>query len=147
MTGELETRIGCDVQSSVDVCTSLSEFGDRYLRRLLSGRELTAAADLSGTDALGRYVAGRFAAKEAVYKLLGGGPESALGWPQIEILRDGGMPRVHLSGTAADLAAAAGIGRVAVSISHADPFVFAVAAAIAGGPAPAKGDVNERIRD
>ena len=98
---------------------------------MLGEAEREEAARLATAELMARYVSGRFAAKEAVYKALRGRPDVPLGWPQIQVLADEtGAPHVHLSGTAAELSADAGISDVAISISHAAPFAFAVAAAV-----------------
>ncbi|MFI9119543.1 holo-ACP synthase [Streptomyces bikiniensis] len=98
------------------------------LRRFLSSEELAASLTPDGApDPSG--IAGRLAAKEAVFKLLGsvGKP---LPWQGIEVLRGpGGRPGVRLSGRAAELARTAGIGPIDVSISHDAGFAIAVAAA------------------
>ncbi|MFJ4872234.1 holo-ACP synthase [Streptomyces sp. NPDC088757] len=98
------------------------------LTRLLSGEELAASRTPDGApDPSG--IAGRLAAKEAVFKLLGsvGRP---VPWQGIEVLRGpGGRPGVRLTGRAAELARTAGIGPIDVSISHDADFAIAVAAA------------------
>ncbi|RSS35275.1 holo-ACP synthase, partial [Streptomyces sp. WAC08241] len=98
------------------------------LTRLLSAEELAASRTPDGApDPSG--IAGRLAAKEAVFKLLGsvGRP---VPWQGIEVLRGpGGRPGVRLSGRAAELARTAGIGPIDVSISHDAGFAIAVAAA------------------
>ncbi len=100
------------------------------LARLLSAAELVASRTPGGApDPSG--IAGRLAAKEAVFKLLGsvGKP---VPWQGIEVLRGpGGRPGVRLSGRAAELARTAGIGPIDVSISHDAGFAIAVAAATA----------------
>jgi holo-[acyl-carrier-protein] synthase len=134
-TNAFDVRVGCDVQSIDDVRAAIDASGDRYLRRMLGAAELVVAGGLSSPELVARYTSGRFAAKEAVYKVLRGRPDTALGWPQIEILADEtGAPRVRLSGAAAELSAAAGIDDIAVSISHAELFAFAVATAVAVRP-------------
>lgn len=131
-TNAFEVRVGCDVQSIEDVRAAIDSAGDRYLRRVLGGDERAEAAGLASPELVARYVTGRFAAKEAVYKALRGRPDVALAWPQIQIVADAsGAPQVRLSGAAAELSAGAGIDDIAVSISHAPPFAFAVATAIA----------------
>jgi len=130
--GGFEVRVGCDVQSIDDIRAALTTHGDGYLRRVLGEGERAEAARLTSPELVTRYTSGRFAAKEAVYKALRGRPDVALAWPQIEIIADErGAPHVRLSGTAAELAAAAGIDEIAISISHADSFAFAVATAVA----------------
>jgi len=127
-----EVRVGCDVQSIDDIRAAIEAHGERYLRRVLGEQERVEASELVTIEQIARYTSGRFAAKEAVYKALRGPPDVALGWPQIEILADdSGAPRVHVRGAAAELCAANGIADIAVSISHAPPFAFAVATAVA----------------
>ncbi|MFC5500814.1 holo-ACP synthase [Lysinimonas soli] len=131
-TTAFEVRVGCDVQSIDDVRASIDAAGERYLRRILGDGERAEAARLPNPELVARYASGRFAAKEAVYKALRGRPDMPLGWPQIEIIADEtGAPRVRLRGAAAELSAAAGIDDIAISISHAASFAFAVATAIA----------------
>ncbi len=131
-TRAFEVRVGCDVQSIDDVRASLDAAGDRYLRRVLGDGERAEASTLTSSELVIRYASGRFAAKEAVYKALRVRPDASLGWTQIEILADDiGAPRVRLSGSAAELSAAAGIEDIAISISHAASFAFAVATAVA----------------
>ncbi|MFB7029373.1 MULTISPECIES: holo-ACP synthase [unclassified Streptomyces] len=99
------------------------------LTRFLSAEELAASRTPDGApDPSG--IAGRLAAKEAVFKLLGsvGRP---VPWQGIEVLRGpGGRPGVRLSGRAAELARTAGVGPIDVSISHDAGFAIAVAAAV-----------------
>jgi len=131
-TSTFEVRVGCDVQSIDDVRAAIGTAGERYLRRVLGDGERAESASLASPELVARYASGRFAAKEAVYKALRGRPDTALGWSQIEIIADEtGAPRVRLSGAAAELSAAAGIDDIAISISHAASFAFAVATAIA----------------
>ena len=73
------------------------------------------------------HLAARFAAKEAVGKLLGSG---VLSWREIE-LTGGPLPRVALSGRTLALAAERGIVKVQVSLSHVDSLAGACAVAIA----------------
>jgi holo-[acyl-carrier protein] synthase len=64
-----------------------------------------------------QHFAARFAAKEAILKALGV-PEG-LSWHELEVLSDGGAPRVSLSGRAAEAARAAGVRTLHLSITHA----------------------------
>lgn len=120
-----EIRIGCDLQQVAEVERALAEFGDRYLDRVYTPGE---RADVAGADAP-RRLAARFAAKEAVLKVLRPAPTDAVPWTDIDIRSTARGPRVTLSGTAARLAAAAGLGPVDVSLSHEGPLALAVAAA------------------
>ncbi|UOE42765.1 holo-ACP synthase [Agromyces larvae] len=128
---EVQVRVGCDVQSIIDIREGLVDFGDRYLRRILSDAERASIVGDVTDASVVRYTAGRFAAKEAVFKILRWGPEQAFGWPDIEILADTvGAPTVRLTAPAEALALGEGIEEISVSISHATPFAFAVATAL-----------------
>ena len=71
--------------------------------------------------------AGRWAAKEAVSKVLGLGIRG-IGWREIEIGRlPTGAPTVRLHGSAAERAARMGIAAIAVSITHEREYAVAVA--------------------
>lgn len=73
------------------------------------------------------HFAGRFAAKEAIGKLLGSG---VLSWQEIEV-GAGPRPQVTLSGRTAEMAEARGLRRLHVSLSHVDSLAGACAAAVA----------------
>jgi holo-[acyl-carrier protein] synthase len=82
--------------------------------RVLTDEE-TVAADGSalGTASL----AARFAAKEAVAKVLGA--PAGLAWHDCQVLRSAtGRPELHVRGTVAAAAHALGIARWHVSLSH-----------------------------
>src|SRR5205814_5767142 len=94
------------------------------------------------TPAEQRYVrdrpetlAGRWAAKEAVSKVLGLGVRG-IGWREIEVERlPTGQPAVRLHGRAEARARQLGMERIALSISHEADYAVAIAFGIraAGG--------------
>lgn len=103
------------------------------IRRIFEGRT-TLLADVF-TQAERRYsfgrrrpfehLAARYAAKEAVFKGLWTGI-GAVRWRDVEVVRDpGGAPRVVLHGKAAQLAAARGYRRCALSLTHAGDYALA----------------------
>jgi phosphopantetheine--protein transferase-like protein len=108
------------------------------------------------TPAEQRYVrdrpetlAGRWAAKEAVSKVLGLGVRG-IGWRDIEIERlPTGQPAVLLHGRAARRAEQLGMGRIALSISHEAEYAVAIAFGIrsAGGRFLFPPDIEERLDD
>ena len=68
-------------------------------------------------DAPLKTIAGRFAAKEALIKALGG--SDGVAWQEIEITNNSlGKPEIHTSGKTAATVSAAGISRLHLSISH-----------------------------
>jgi holo-[acyl-carrier protein] synthase len=109
-------RVGLDLASVEEVAAAIAEHGDHYLGRVYSEREVAECRTPDGVDAT--RLAARFAAKEAVRKVLGLG-DGALGWRTVEAVRtpDGNV-EIVLSGRAAELAAQAGLSTFAVSISH-----------------------------
>jgi holo-[acyl-carrier protein] synthase len=65
------------------------------------------------------HLAGRFAAKEAVLKVLGTGWRGGIAWTDIEVLRDpSGQPKIKLTGECERIAKELGIVSWHVSISH-----------------------------
>lgn len=120
----LRARTGCDLQRIDDVADAIRAFGARYLDRVYTEQEQSAC---SGDDA--SCLAARFAAKEAVIKLIGTG--EGVDPRSIEIVdSDAGRPEVRLSGRAAGLAQAAGLGPIDVSLSRTDGLALATAVAL-----------------
>ena len=115
--------IGVDLIERERIVATHARFGDRFLRRVFTERELEQAG-----GHLAR-LAGRFAAKEACAKALGTGI-GAVAWREIEIVRqDGGKPVIRLSGAAA--ARAASLGLVAFDVSISDTHAHALAVVVA----------------
>lgn len=74
-------------------------------------------------------LAARFAAKEALMKVLGVGL-GAIDWHDVEVAReDSGRPRLIVTGRAAALAEEAGVTGWHLSLSHSDLVAIAVVAA------------------
>lgn len=109
-------RIGLDVQSIEEVQDSLKEFGDRYTQRVYTAHEIESSVGDPSTRA--SSLAGRFAAKEAVLKVLD--IDDKVPWMRsIEVWRpDDRRPTVRLIGAAAELARRQGIDRISLSLSH-----------------------------
>jgi len=77
--------------------------------------------------------AARFAAKEAMMKVLGG----AFGWRDIEVVRTNGPPHIRLHGRARARADALGVRSIRLSLSHTQE--NAIAYVIAEGDGGAAG--------
>ncbi|MEZ0109815.1 acyl carrier protein [Catenulispora sp. EB89] len=125
-------RIGVDLMS-VSRFARVAEHR-RYRALVFTERELSEAGQLGSARCLER-LAGRFCVKEATCKLLGRGFGQGLRWPDIEVCADDwGAPAVALSGGARRLADEAGIGDIAVALTHQVDLVMAVAASDRGRP-------------
>jgi holo-[acyl-carrier protein] synthase len=108
--------IGIDIQPIDEVEASLSNFGTRYQRLLFTDHELESCAN-GFTSAPG--LAARFAAKEAVLKILDI-RETVPTWRSIEVkCTAGGRPEVVLHDNAAHLAQLQGIRNISLSLGHA----------------------------
>ena len=133
----MTARVGCDLQAVAPVAQALAHRGRRYLRAVCAPEEVQ---DLTGGGAAmpaPESLAGRFAAKEAVLKILAPGREDAVPWPHILIRPGaGGEPRVQLRGAAQRLAREAGLQGWSISTSHDGPFAMAVAVAVECSPSP-----------
>lgn len=116
------------MQSIDEVGSSLDRFGSRYAERLFTPAEIADCGGVTPTAAPG--LAARFAAKEAVIKLLAPIDEVP-GWRSIEVVRQrGGACTVQLSGIAAHLAGNRGVGQIELSMSHGAGVATATAVAI-----------------
>lgn len=124
---------GVDIVVCDRIARMWRDHGDHFLTRIYSAAERAYCTDCK-TPVI--RLAGRFAAKEAVLKVLGTGLRGGLNWTDIEALPDSlGKPELHLHNQAQRMADQLGIIRVLLSISHAGE--YAVASAIGIGEAGA----------
>jgi holo-[acyl-carrier protein] synthase len=101
----------------------------RYRTLVFTTVELAEAGGLA-EPRRGERLAGRFCAKEATAKVLGRGFGQGLRWRDIEVTGNRwGAPFVTLRGGASQLAAAAGISRIVLSLTHHSDLVMCVATA------------------
>ena len=137
------TELGIDIIRVDRIAASLARFGDRFTRRILTSGEQRHVRGRPET------MAGRWAAKEAVSKVLGLGVRG-IGWRDIEIERlPTGQPAVRLHGRAAVRADQLGMDRIAVSISHESEYAVAIAFGVrsTGGAYVFPPDIEERLDD
>lgn len=112
-------RVGCDVVAVHDIEDSLTSFGDRFLSRIFTDREIAYCAGRAP------QLAARFAAKEAVIKAFAA-PDEPFSPTEIEIVPRGQVPTLALHGAMAALAHRQGWGEASVSLSHTDCHAMAV---------------------
>lgn len=137
------SELGIDIVKVQRIREALERFGPRFSARVLTDAERRYVRDRPET------LAGRWAAKEAVSKVLGLGVRG-IGWREIEIERlPTGQPAVQLHGRAERRAEQLGMARVAVSISHEDDYAVAIAYGIrtAGGRFLFPPDIEARLDD
>ena len=125
---------GIDLVETARIAELIDRHGERFLARCFTEAE-RAYADGSAKRRL-EHLAGRFAAKEAVLKVLGTGWAQGIAWTDAEVVRlHTGQPTVRLHGRAAALAAEQGITRWVISITHTE--THAMASVIGEGAQPA----------
>lgn len=126
------TRIGVDVARVTEVHDSVEAFGSRYLTRVFTEHEIASCA---GSDVVrDRGLAARFAAKEALLKVLRV-RDVAVDWREVEVRRQpGGWPELALHGELARLADASGVRDTSVSLTHDDDLAMAVVVATCTDP-------------
>jgi holo-[acyl-carrier protein] synthase len=137
------SELGIDIIKIERIRAALARFGDRFPMRVLTDREHAYVRNRP------ENFAGRWAAKEAVSKVLGLGVRG-VGWREIEIVRlPTGQPTVSLSGRAQRRAEQLGMGRIAVSISHESDYAVAIAYGIrsATGSFLFPPDIEQRLDD
>jgi holo-[acyl-carrier protein] synthase len=116
--------LGADIVEVAQVAHSIATFGDRYLRRVFTDREL-AYCTAEGRDPA-PHLAARFAAKEATSKALRAG-DAPLDWRWIEVVRgaDGACGLLLRHGMRA-LAKRRGVRALRLSMSHDGAYALAV---------------------
>jgi holo-[acyl-carrier protein] synthase len=135
------TELGIDIIRVERIRDALARFGERFSRRVLTDAERRYVRDRPET------FAGRWAAKEAVSKVLGLGVRG-IGWKDIEVQRlPTGQPAVRLHGRAAQRAEQLGMGRIALSITHESDYAVAIAFGVrtAGGRYVFPLDIDDRL--
>ncbi|MCP4590386.1 MAG: holo-[acyl-carrier-protein] synthase [bacterium] len=117
--------VGTDLIECARVGKLLERHPQRFLERVLTPVE-RAQAERFGEAV--PHISGRFAAKEAVLKVLGTGWRGRIAWTDIEITNDPlGQPQVALSGPCAQRADELGLKRVLLSITHTEHYAAATA--------------------
>ncbi len=119
--------LGLDLVELDRFARALERSGPRFKERIFTEAERRAASSL-GREV--EFLAGRFAAKEAVLKCLGTGWARGVRWKDLEILPlPSGAPALTLSGKALQAARELGILSWSLSITHTSRTAAAVAVA------------------
>ncbi len=118
-------RVGTDLCNPKRIAKVYKEFGEKFLDRILTPKEKDY---VTSSKKLFLYrLTGRYAAKEAVAKLLGTGIGKHVSFQDIEILRDANdAPSVQLTGTALKRAEELSLKHWAISVSHEETMVIAM---------------------
>ena len=119
---------GIDLVDCPRIEAMVERHGKRFIERVFTASEQAyAEANKNGIEKL----AGRFAAKEAVLKLMGTGWRGKIAWTDVEVINNiSGQPEVTLSGEVEKIAGKLGIKHISVSITHTANFAIASAVAL-----------------
>ena len=120
---------GIDLVDCPRIEKMVNQHGQRFLNRVFTAAE-QAYAEKNKNEI--EKLAGRFAAKEAILKLMGTGWRGKIAWTDIEIINNTvGQPEVTLAGEVRKIADKLGIEHISVSITHTANFAIASAVALA----------------
>jgi len=116
--------VGTDLMEIARIQQSVDRFGERFLRRVFTPREIKYCLQKKNSA---ESLAARFAAKEAGAKALGTGISRGVGWLELEVTRSPGeRPFLELSGRAAARAQSLGVAHVSLSLTHSRDTALAV---------------------
>ncbi len=120
---------GIDLVDRPRIKQMVQRHGQRFLNRVYTKKEQQyAEAHRDNIEKL----AGRFAAKEAILKLIGTGWVGKIAWTDIEVVNNSaGQPEVTITGEVKRIAEKLGITQISVSITHTANFAIASAIALA----------------
>jgi holo-[acyl-carrier protein] synthase len=114
--------IGIDATDLPRIAQTLQRYGDRFLRRVFTDREIAYCTRRRDPVP---HLAGRFAVKEAAMKALGTGHSRGVLWKDIEVVRAGGPPQLQLHGGAARRAEGMRVRGSLLTITHAQTIAIA----------------------
>ncbi|RPI62969.1 MAG: holo-[acyl-carrier-protein] synthase [Planctomycetaceae bacterium] len=116
---------GVDLVDCKRLREAIDKHGQRFLTRVFTEAEL---AYCIGKKREIEHLAGRFAAKEAVLKVLGTGWRNGINWTDIEVRNaPSGQPSITLSGRCREIADEMGLAKILISISHVETHAIASA--------------------
>ena len=107
--------IGTDLVSVKRIEDALFRYGDRFLHRILSEEEV---AEYAQSSQPARFMAKRFAAKEAFSKAYGTGIGEIIGWHDVRVTHDDlGKPMLQTSPALSEQLYTQGITHTHISIT------------------------------
>jgi holo-[acyl-carrier protein] synthase len=116
--------IGTDLAEVSRIQRSVERYGERFLRRVYTDREIAYAMHKRN---FAERLAARFAAKEAGMKAIGTGWRRGVTWKDFEVINEpSGRPTLRLTGVAQSFAQLLGALHVTLSLTHTAALAFAV---------------------
>lgn len=122
---------GIDIVETARIQKLVENHGPHFLDRVFTPDE--QAYCNKNPKRYFEHLAGRFAAKEAVLKVIGTGWRGGIAWTDIEVVKElSGQPKVLLTGECLRIATEMGISRWHLSISHIETHATASAIGMRG---------------
>lgn len=116
---------GIDLVECSRIERIMRRHGDAFLHRVLTPLE---QAEVTVRRDYIPFISGRFAAKEAILKMLGTGWQGQISWQDMEINHDvSGRPVAELDGECARVAQRLRIAKILLSITHTRTYASASA--------------------
>ena len=123
--------LGTDIVEIARIAQMIERHGESFLKRVYTESEVTYCQRRKHSA---EPFAGRWAAKEAVLKVLGTGFIRGIGFRDVEIVSEpSGKPSVVLYGGADEQAKALGIDKIHITISHCRTYATATAIGVSEG--------------
>ncbi len=120
---------GIDLVDCPRIEKMVQDHSERFIQRVFTASEQAYAE--ANKNRIEKF-AGRFAAKEAILKLMGTGWKGKIAWTDIEVVNNkAGRPVVNLFGEVKKIAERLRIKHISVSITHTANFAIASAVALA----------------
>ena len=115
--------LGIDLVKISRIENLMNKWGKKFLQKIYTIQEIDYCQQFSDSAA---HFAVRFAAKEAVLKMLGTGLRNGIRWQDIATENNHlGQPQIKLSNTAAEIAAEKEIERIHLSLTHEKDYAMA----------------------
>ena len=117
---------GIDIVETARIRALVDDHGQHFLDRVFTAAEQHYCS--INPKRYYEHLAGRFAAKEAVLKVLGTGWRGGIAWTDVEVVKESsGQPKIVLSGECERIARDLAICHWHVSISHIETHATASA--------------------
>ena len=121
--------IGIDVVETKRIESSISQFGDQFLNRIFTEKEIEYCKKHKNPYL---HYAARFAAKEAIAKALGTGIGKEVAFTEIEVeKKESGEPTILLHDKAKSYAESRKMKQVLISLTHTEHYAAANAVIMA----------------
>lgn len=124
--------LGTDIVEVKRIERMIDQHGDAFVQRIFTADEVAYCRNRKFNA---EPFAGRWAAKEAVMKVLGTGFVQGTHFQEIEVVtEESGRPRIVLHGSTAALAKQLGIDDVLITMSHCKEYATATAVGVRRKP-------------